>query len=309
MKANDRAVTPEEADAFRGKADELMVEYAIEEFELQHSDADAKPVLGFADFNWFWDQETEPAVRSSMYGMMLAVYHHCRVRIISEKYGEFADKGIPIVGFPADAEYADLLFTTLLLQLARATNPKPDPDLSYHENLEAMHQAGITWPEIARRMIDANMFWPGFSGGKTSKQVEHKMTRDYRGWAAETGRTRPYPNWQKHRRSFAAGFVAQVSARLREMDQRNEAKTSGGGNPYAIVLRDIYDMVKAEVHAIFPDLDQIREERASKKVAKPKEWSIDWQAYDKGHDAGAEAEIVGPSGQRVHRGSSKEIES
>jgi hypothetical protein len=310
MKANDRAVTPEEADAFRNKADELMAEYAIEEFELHHADADVKPLLGFVDFAWFWDYEQEPAVRSSMYNLMHYVYQHCRVAIVPDKYTEFANKGMPIVGFPADADYADLLFTSLLLQLARATNPKPTSELNYYENLEAMHQAGITWPEIARRMIDANIFWPGYAGGKNSKQIEHKMTRDYRGWAAENGRTRPYPNWQKHRRSFAAGFVSTVAARLREMDDRNESKTSGGGNPYAIVLRDIYDAVKAEVNMIFPDLHQIREERKKpgKKVAKPKEYSLDWTAYDKGTVAGTDAEIVGPAGQRVNRGGGGEIE-
>jgi hypothetical protein len=245
-----------------------------------------------------------------MYYMMTAVYQHCRVVIVQDKYA--GREGMPIVGFPADADYADLLFTTLLIQLARATNPKPDTALSYYENLEAMHVAGITWPEITRRMLGANMFWPGYQGGKNFKQCEHKMTRDYRGWAAENGRTRPYPNWQKHRRSFAAGFVSQVTARLREMDERNEAKTSGGGNSYAIVLRDIYDTVKAEVHVMFPDLAELwadrKKERKGKKLAKPKEYSIDWQAFDKGAVAGQDAEIVNAAGERVTRGLGKEIE-
>jgi hypothetical protein len=298
VKANDRAVTPAEADAFRAKADELMIAYAIEEFELHKGDENVKPVLRYVDFNWFWDSEFEQSVRTSMWQMMLGVYNHCRIRVVPEKYRPSGD-GMPVIGFDTDLDYADLLFTSLMLQLATATNPKPTRAISYEENLEAMHSAGITWPEIARRMVAADFFPPGWTGGKTLRQIEHKMTRDYRNWAAEHGHERPYPTWQKHRRSFAAGFVTSVGQRLYEMSQRNKAQTSSDGNPYALIIRDIYEVVKAEALNIFPDLDTIREERKSKKPVKFKEYSIDYDAYGKGRVAGEEADIVSPSDQRL----------
>lgn len=303
-KANDRSVTPAEADAFRAKADELMARFAIEEFELADKRT-TKPVVRRVDFSWWFDAEQDSDAKTATFHMFMRVYEHCRCAVVYKNAGST----IPVVGYDNDLDYADLLFTSLLLQLVRATNPQPDSDLDYYHNLEMLHSAGIPWPVVAERMINANIFWPGYQPGQLlGKKIEYKMTRDYRRWADDNDRDRPYPNWQTHRRSFAMGFTASVGQRIEEMRLAQSQQTTSRGTGFDLVIRDIRLNVRDVMWAEFPnmkphppDCDCDRCQGRGRKAPAIREKKIDYGAYGKGRAAGEEAEIIGPEGSRIGR--------
>ena len=143
-KADDRAVTQAEADAFREKADELMVRYAVEEYELRTT-SELKPAARHVTTSWWYAIDQDSYGQSATGLLFDSVYRHCRCSIIFKEQDRSAET-IAVVGYESDLDYADLLFTSLLLQLARATSPRPDPTLSYEENLERMFLAGVPWP-------------------------------------------------------------------------------------------------------------------------------------------------------------------
>lgn len=306
--ASDPSVGMEESEAFRTKADELMAKYMVEEFELlkagniQTAPESRQVNMGWWVRNILDDQEA----RNLSYSLFNEVYRHCRC-FVSHKINYGEEYTMFCAGYPGDLDYADLLFTSLLLQLAGAVNPQPSPQLDYFHNLERMRAAGLNWNDAARRMLSAE----GVDIPRTVLQYRNfegkrdKMIRDYRAWCKRTGTPQNYAQWQTHRRSFTLGYINQVATRLRERQRQNEDRTSEGGQSYALVLRDVYDSVLNWVYENYPEFkpkpppptkDTIKKGR---RVAQPKEKAFSAAGYYQGMEAGRNADIQGSPDKRV----------
>lgn len=274
---------PEEADAFRAKADELMTAYAIEQWQVDAAQEGVQgrpqPERRDVDFGWY----SGTPFRDQLWWIYQDLSEHCRCKAVADKiFGYRENRRIPVLGLPADLDYLDMLFTSIMFDFARKVDPKPDPErLSYEENLAMLKEAGLGWPEITRLMVNAGMleykvtteddrYHGGMmgEGGKViypQKDIRKpwlvrknyaKPAHDYRNWCKKTGRPQSYTDHRTYRRNFADGYYQALSMRLREMrrKQRNayDAEHEAGG--MELVMRDIKHVINDLLWAEFPDL-------------------------------------------------------
>lgn len=315
-KADDRAVTPEESEVFRAKADELITRYAVEEFELISAGRQTtSPEFREVDISWWFDDSNQADVaargqddmRSLMYSLFSAVYDHARVLLVPA-LTDYGLRTMKVAGYPGDLDYADLLFTSLMMQLSTDVNPYPDPKADYFDNLKLLREAGLSWPEVYRRMaarnaVPANVIasYPGQPDGQRDK-----MIRDYRALCKKFGVQQNYNHYITFRRSFATGFVRQVITRLYSMRiaaERQHSETTG--QEFALVIRDIRKSIKEWLYEQRPDLrpkpqppmDTVKKGRRVKAYRDTRK--VDWAAVDAGRVAGDKADISGHHGKRV----------
>lgn len=270
---------PEEADAFRRKADQLMTAFAIDQWMVEQAqdgvNTRPKPEIRAFDFSWWYASQHSHA----LWSMFCDVANHCRCVVAMRGQGKmegFGYRNMPVIGLPSDLDYFDLLFTHLMVQMGMQLEPKPDPNKSFEENAyvmrisgtnklrvaKLMHEAGLTPADITPDETDGGG-WPGYVVGydKTYTPATKKMLRKLRAasekWAKDndlsttvvgTGTTGTTV-WQ---RSFARGFVSEINDRLYAM-RRVEDKP-GDGTSVAIALRDIRQVVVELYEETWPDI-------------------------------------------------------
>jgi Protein of unknown function (DUF2786) len=140
------AFNPAEAQAYRDKADALMLKYAIDEAMLEM----ARPAA----------ERTKPEVieveigkYSDMTGWLLTMTsnlaRHCRCRI---RNNSRYNKGVwfsKVYGFSSDLRYFEFLYTTIRLHFLGALRPQIDPALTLADNAYNFHNAGYNWLAMA----------------------------------------------------------------------------------------------------------------------------------------------------------------
>lgn len=291
----DASEFPEEAEAFRAKADDLMTAYAIEAWQVAEAqegiNARPKPERRDFDIRWWFGSP----VRDPLWWMFADLAHHCRCVIVVKKA---RGKSVPVVGLPTDLDYFDMLFTSLMLELANKIDPKYNDRLSLAENIVVFKEAGMKWEIIARLIGRPDFITP--NGVKDGGY----MVRIYRKYCQENGIKRITVNPQTYQRSFACGFQDGVEEQLRKLRGEQEAR---GGDSTALVLRDIRDVVQEGVWDLFPDL-RPHEEGCVCATCKDKRKPIryrrdtrktDYAARAMGERAGREAKIAGHTARRV----------
>jgi hypothetical protein len=282
---------PEEADAFRRKADELMTAYAIEEWQLSQAGEDNKqvqPEIRWFDFSW-WRSN---AFKGQLWTLFIAVAKHCRCQTVSEKakydwnYDEqIPDYKMPVIGLPSDLDWFDLLFTNLMIAMVQKVDPQPRPEFSMEENLALMREAGMPWHDALNRLALAGVI-PSLAseaavkqadetseevsyhdddkfiyGSKDKKQYFSKKTyestiRAYRAWCARTGHPQSYVSQVTFRKSFADGFAAEINSRLFRMRRESEQSydNSHDSGSMALAVRDIKLVIIEMMYEEWPDL-------------------------------------------------------
>lgn len=270
-KANDASVGEAESEAFRLKADEIMTAYAIDSWELAMADSSlsAKPIRRDFDWSWYQDSRDGP-LKSALWTIWYHVADHCRVIQVSGKRNWEA-KTIPVVGLDSDLDYFDMMFTSLMLQLTMKSDPRPQPTLSFEENLAVMREAGFGWDKVCRRMIEAGLVEdpnPGVpfprdrADWKTQCRerflLSERLVRRYREWCKETNRPQTYTNVKTYREHFAAGFADAISSRLWRMRRESEASyntahSTNGGHSAEVAIRDIRQVVKEAYWEFYPE--------------------------------------------------------
>lgn len=295
-----KGTTEAERDAFRAKADELMTKYAVEEFEaMQAGRIIHKPESRRVNIDWYFHWDNDVDARTWTFSLFYAVYDHARCVVVRSQVTHL---GIMCAGFKGDLDYADMLFTSLMLQLMAAIDPKPDPAFSYHENLERMRAAGFNWNEAWERMMLAPSLLPDYIFRLPSdRQQRDRMTRDYRSWCRRTGREQNYANHATFRRNFALGYASRVGQRLREM---RSAQNEGNSGKFEIVLRDVRKTVEDFVHDTYAETRPHAEDCKCancrrKRVPALKTKRFDHAAYGQGVDAGNDAVIQGSPERNV----------
>jgi hypothetical protein len=299
----DSTTFPEEADAFRAKADELMTAYTIEAWQLdtgQETEA-RKPEVREMDFAWWRDSNRS----DELWSLFLRVAGHTRVVVALRGYGHSGSyRTMPIIGLSSDLDYFDLLFTHLMLQMGKQLEPKPVESLSLEENAYNLRAAGmdrfrackLLWEggyvvlgDEAMDRHDITTFdaWEALPAA-AQKAVRAKVRTAAERWAKKnglTGTTRTHP--ATYQRSFAMGFVDEVGKRFREMRAQQEAHDQTGS--MALVVRDIYEVSKSLYDEMWPQPESTGKRSKGRSVIK--EVRVDDRAYNVGRTAGRNASL------------------
>lgn len=267
-----------EAAAFRAKADELMANYAIEQWQLDAADEnDARrmsrdPERRDVDISWYHEPQYRH-VYQDMWQLFHSVAAHCRCKVIWWA----GSRKVPVLGLPSDLDYFDLLFTHLQIQLFNQIQPSPQPGDTYIEALVRMKEAGMKWEAIGARLIKA-----GLMEGPYTRNVGVRFTKEYTTYCDETGRERKYINPKTYQRSFTDGFVQQIAHRLREQKDDQKAKGGSGMELAVIDIKKKLDETAADLFG-----------KAPRGRALSTNSSVDEAGMAAGRAAGREASISG----------------
>lgn len=305
---------PEEAASFRAKADELMTAYAIETWQVAaaQDSITGRPEPERRDFNIDWWRGSNP-VHEALWMIFDATARHCRCVAVYQKYHYSRSDGrlMPVVGLPADLDYLDMLFTSLMLQLSKQVDPQPIPERGYMDNIIALKDAGLSWDEIAKRMHQAGVYPEGMTADDPHNKRRDRMLRQYRTYCKRTGHEQTYHHHQTYRRSFAEGFYWEIDERLRAMRNEQQRGYDAGhdGTSMAVTLRDISLVVRDKVYDLWEDLRPHEKNcqcRVCKERRKPVRYRADTRAesaagYARGRQAGRDADIAGKGGAGLRK--------
>lgn len=278
----DSTEFPEEADAFRAKADELMTAYAISAWDVQQAqDGVSKrpePVSRLVDISWYKDSP----LKDQLWALCSATAEHCRVVLVHYKpeWGQ-STVHVPAVGLPADLDYFDMLFTSLMLQMGKQLEPKFNDRLTEAENIAAFKEAGMKWNRIAE-LIGR----PEFVKEGKVKDGGY-MVRVYKAFCAENDRVPMTVNPATYQRNFAGGFVSGVRQQM-----GREVKDRDTGSGTDLVLRDIRKVVGDAAQEMFGKNNQVARYRNDNR-------KVDWAARAAGQQAGLDANVSGHTSRRV----------
>lgn len=327
-----------EADVFRAKADEIMTNYAIEQWMVDKAQADMigrpEPEIRRVDFGWYRDSQHY----QKLWSLYQAVARHCRCVIATRGWSYSQD--MPMIGLASDLDYFDMLFTHLMLQMGKQLEPDVESNLEPGHNVFRLRQAGLPWPRIAEKMFKMGQVEP--SRRETEKVVvwweRHRPGEDMpaeidwkllersgiwvdlknrlanwnRAYVKENGLQgeRNYIRPVIYQDGFAEGFVSEIRLRFYQMReaQTNNYDASHEAGSMALVVRDIYDQSLALYDRTWPPPPPVEVStkpsgRVSKAVTRERAFS--WDAYNAGKKAGAEADLMNKPGGRI--GGRKEI--
>jgi len=282
-----------ERQTFLAKADELMMKYSVELWELaQHEQSKIdkrQPVVRDFDYHWAFDSGPFPQISEALWSLFVTVANYATCTIVYHKqhYSGEAKQAksytVPVIGTEVDLGYMTLLFTSLMTQLIDAVHPRVDKSKTYEENLRMFREAGWSWPEVGKVIQEA-----GWDTDLPHKEASDKATRAYRRACKMFGWEQNYANHKTYRRNFADGFASRIYTRLAAVRQETEDKV---GTSMALVLRDQKKINMDFMFELFPQSGTGKTRALSKDTRK-----FDSAAYSGGRVAGDRASIsVNPS--------------
>jgi Protein of unknown function (DUF2786) len=239
---------PEEAATARRMADDLMLKYSIEAYEVAYAaPAGTREKPALREYRYFVD--TSPYSRDELEQvawLFASMCAYCRVKV--GFHGVMYSK---VVGFERDLDLLDFMFTRIRMHISNTIDPQGDPSMSWVENLAYLKEAGKKWKDIhtvLRRLPDypyRDKEW-GYNG----RPWAPALTNAYTKFCKENGRHRVYDSPQVWRRSFMEGYVSEVRTRIRQMQvANNEIREE-----FAIVLANVEDDLNAALYEQFPHL-------------------------------------------------------
>lgn len=262
-----------EADSLRQKADELMLRYAIESAEVDAARGQKRereqPTVG----RFFFCYADNP-IKDQLVRLLSTVGQHTRCKIVMHGVTgtHHLECTASVVGFPADTEYAEMMYTNLWAQLSRDMEPKPNPDQTFEENVVMLMESSVSRKRIAELM---GLDW--------SHQLGLKMSKVYKEWTEAHGRSPKRPLAITYMRNFADGFVGRVDIRLYDIRKRSRQHVEEEkGSGMELVLVDKDKQVQNAFRDAFPSLGTYR----SKTQAR-----FDAGARQRGDDAGKRADL------------------
>lgn len=246
-KADDPASTPQEADLFRTKAEELMRRYRIAEEQALAVDPQALAP------EWMEIDITEagqPEFAQEYFTMWWYIADHAGVRFRQGyRRGSYF---VQAVGYPADLKLAELLYTNARLGFSARLTPGVDPNLSEEENIYRLRSAGVVRGRVAE------MLW----GGQTHAR-NARVGTVYKAECAKRGEVPALDgrgtSAKLHREVYAKEFAAEIARRLRR--SRDAADRSGG-------LPALHGRAERVAEALYK---RYPEERPSTEVAPHRE--------------------------------------
>lgn len=230
----------EERDALIAKADQLMMAYQIEAFELE--------------FRKSKSERRTPEVRVFEYGTtgnreadqeMVQVFHDL-ARMVGVHLGFWGWQTSKAVGYAEDLEYLQMLFMNIRLHLALQLEPKPDPKLPLEDNVAMLKEAGLKWVRIHELLKTAgimeNIPW--------ERRIGVRFTKIYTDFCKENNRERVYTNPDVWKRNFIQGYCSEIRQRIREMTSARHQAAQG----HELVLASMKDELLEFLYQNFPHL-------------------------------------------------------
>lgn len=275
----DRLGNDHEADAFRSKADQLMIDYAVESYELAAAAAAQgvgvreEPEAREVSFANLPDDVYVPM--SSLYGDLV---RHCRCMHV-----DYASGNRRVVGYAGDLDYLEMLWTSLRLDLSHKLAPQPVPG-DFGASIAALKAAGRDWQQIFKALRDVfpHEFPMGHAtcdehGERWSSRSEYnrnlkgspadcaacqangwhryglvyrgtvKLSKAYAAHCKRTGVPQVKDAPQVWARSFTEGYVEMVRHRLHEIAEGRDVSTGAG-----LVLAGRDEALKEALYAMRP---------------------------------------------------------
>lgn len=236
----DSTTFGEERDAFLAKADQLMMAYQIEAFELEFRKDKTqrrKPELRIYEYGTTGSREADD--------QMVQVFK-ALADMIGIKLGFWGWRTSKAVGYPEDLDYLDMLFTNIRLHLALKLEPKADPKLTIGENAAMLKEAGLTWERIHEQL-----FKVGLITDPDTRPVRIRIYNHYKKFLKEDGdRKQVYANPDVWRRNFILGYTSELTNRIYEMS--NERRKAAQG--HELVLASMKDDLLEALYEHFPHL-------------------------------------------------------
>lgn len=327
----DSTTFPEEADSFRAKADELMTAYAIDQWMVDQAEAGRnvrqEPVR--RDFDRAWRGSP---FRGELFNMFYDVADHCRC-VVGIR-GQTA-REMPVYGLPSDLDYLDLLYTGLMVEVAKNLQPPVNPKGEIGHEVFKQRQAGINWPEITRKVYQAGLI--------TLTPKEHEAAARYHGedpserepnewewddlnhhYLAETRTSiknrlanynrryvrdhelqgqRNYVKPEVYQRSYMMGFTDEIARRLRAMSEasRSAYDASHEAGSMALAVRDIRSMALALYEEAYPPPPPVEPDPNYKpgRALKVREVAVDYGAMGAGRRAAEQVDLAQHPSRRV----------
>lgn len=277
-----------EAEAFRAKADELMVKYAISQYDLDAAGDAKTSKFGAYEFSldFYWDA-TSREFASSLYSLLLTVARHTRL-----VRGPFANGSgdLILIGLKSDFEYCEMLFTSLMLEMTRMMVPQWNSSLTREENVVVMKHAGYMWKQIADQLAKHDEFPHKY---QKNGQLHGCYIAMYKKGLKERGGDEQQlkTNPSVHLRSFTLGFTRRVDERLRAQKQA-AANEPGQG----LVLLDMSKELMEYAQQEFPE--HFAPKKASKSLGRSVR--VDYGSMAQGRAAGDRVDLGGS--KLGHRG-------
>jgi hypothetical protein len=320
----------EEAQAFRAKADQLMLDYAIEQWQVEDAqggvNARPKPEVRHFDFAWWYNHPQSGALWSLFY----RTADYCRCVVATRGHGKehgdrpYSYREMPVIGLASDLDYMDMLFTHLMLQMSKNLTPEPDPSAEPGKNVYEMRMAGMDWKEITRRMwkigqvkllrgrmsevqvyTDSGGYEPITLDTPFERLpesywtgVKNNLANLNRAYVKEHGLPRNYVAPAVYQRSYADGFVTGVSGQFREREAMREQAPASGGPSVALVVRDIRQQAVDLYEELWPTPAPVKSKgRRSRALAKERAYS--YEASQHGREAGRKADLANKPSERI----------
>lgn len=269
-----------EADVFRAKADELMAAYHIEEWRLAQTEPQRSalsPVRRDMDFSWYADRKTDGVVKTATWQLFLRVAGHCNCAV-AHTHVDWYKETIPVYGLPADLDYLNMLFTSLILQMGSRLKPEYDPNQSLGHNIYRARVAGMKYAQIA--------LWLGKpEWEQNGKPVDNGiMAREYKRYMKDAGiEEAPVVQIKNYVESYLSGWVTGVGTILKnQRDQQTSEDSSGSLLP---ALRDVKERALDAMRA------DLGEQQTTSRSVSHRQRKVDWEARARGTEHGKQARV------------------
>lgn len=251
QKLLDRAAhpnTPEhEANSALAMADMLMAKYALDEAMIQAAKSPEEREKPERRDVQFFDPSSP--LRGELAQILRLLSDLTEVKVVrlasTPKHAA--------VGFAADIDYLELLFTSVRNQFQQKMYPKWDPEGSIDENIYHFKIAGYKWYDIWREGATKHRTPMPFNPPPKDGGA---MIRAYKRHAAAVGDDRVISTqrFDAYRESYKAGFVHALWDRVYTMTQGRTEAMATAGSGAEIAIRDKRQDVLEALYFEFPEL-------------------------------------------------------
>lgn len=236
------------------KADELMIRYKIDRALLNQAEQAKK--TGVVKKQWAYP---EGQFMYDLDNIMLAIINHCDLKYVR------GGQHMTVVGFEADAFYAEILWLTVQQDFVTKLFPRWDTSRSLGANIKAYKDAGTPWPEIWAIALNHHPEKSAMSGAWVKTVYRRECQRLGIDWTRQSQRHGAY------RVSFAQSFCSRIRKRLDLLKvKQNDIVNESSDNLPALMREE--DILNHEFWDMFPhqhpDARKARRDAWLKRVQK-----------------------------------------
>lgn len=291
---------PAESDAFRTRAESLMLKYRIEESQIS---TEEKALAGIKPVKRSWRiARYDSEFRNSQWSLAVWAVCHVDGRFSqrTEWEGNVAWVVMDVYGFESDVMYAEMIFTASRVTFSARLEPSVNPHLSEAENCYRLRAAGMEKHRVANAVFGAAL---------DNKSAAIKVGRLYKEECARRGEeavlNRQGKGASTYRRSFAEAFTNGIYSRLlnlriaRSADSAGELVLASRKSEVDELYYQDHEWARPKVYTEEERQEQASA-RANRKVdgrklraRKYQERPSNWQAALMGRDAASRVDLTG----------------